>query len=335
LSQREAAEEIGVRYKWLRRLCHHGLERIDKRTATNLEQVAEFFGVRVDDLWGRSIQQRPRPSSRCVLIKWMGSKRRQAKEIVSRFPKKIDTYYEPLIGSGAVLGELLASDIEVKRFRCSDICKPLIGIWNLVKADPGTLASRYEEMWMGLKSGGKSYYYKVRADFNKTGDPCQFFFLLRTCRIAFVEFSRKGNFVTPFQHGESGLHPEQVAVLLDEWNLKLRGRDVQFAERDYRTVFSRRRDFLYLDPPYPAKKQRLYYGPFDHDEFFSWLAKQRAGYALSFNGHEEGQVPKIVVPETLFDDQIQIDNETSAVRKLNGMPAPRVTDSLYVRSRGS
>ncbi|MDA1214269.1 MAG: hypothetical protein O2955_17305 [Planctomycetota bacterium] len=47
---------------------------------------------------------------------------------------------------------------------------------------------------------------------------------------------------------------------------------------------------------------------------------------MSFNGYEEGEVPKIVVPETLFDDQVQIANEISAVRKLN-VPAPRVTDS--------
>ena len=30
LSQRDAAEEIGVRHKWMRRLCHHGLARIDR-----------------------------------------------------------------------------------------------------------------------------------------------------------------------------------------------------------------------------------------------------------------------------------------------------------------
>lgn len=333
LSQREAAEEIGVQYKWLRRLCHHGLERIDKRTTASLEQIASFFGLAVDDLWNESIQQRPRTSSRAVLIKWMGSKRRQAKEIVSRFPKKIDTFYEPFIGSGAVLGELLSSDIEVKRFRCSDVCEPLIGIWNLVRSDPGTLATQYEEMWKALLSGGQHFYNETRAKFNKTGDPCQFFFLLRTCRVGWVQFSSTGKFSTPYHIGESGLPPEQVAVLLDEWNRRLIGRDIEFRVRDYRTVFSRKRDFLYLDPPYHAEKQRLYYGHFDHGEFFVWLAKQQGQYALSFNGHEEGKPPKIEVPAALYDDQIQIDNETSAVRRMNGMPAPRVSDSLYLRCR--
>jgi 16S rRNA G966 N2-methylase RsmD len=63
LSQRQAAEKIGVRYKWMRRLCHHGLQRIDKRTATALEQVAEFFGVEVADLWEPGFQRVPEVGS--------------------------------------------------------------------------------------------------------------------------------------------------------------------------------------------------------------------------------------------------------------------------------
>lgn len=43
--------------------------------------------------------------------------------------------------------------------------------------------------------------------------------------------------------------------------------------------------------------------------------------------------PKVEVPVALYDDQIQIDKECSPVRKLNWMPATRVTDSLYLRCR--
>jgi hypothetical protein len=53
----------------------------------------------------------PRPAAtprlHHVLIKWTGSKRRQAKQIVAQFPRKIATYYEPFLGSGSVLYELL------------------------------------------------------------------------------------------------------------------------------------------------------------------------------------------------------------------------------------
>jgi site-specific DNA-adenine methylase len=71
-----------------------------------------------------------------VLIKWTGSKRRLAKQIVAMFPCRISTYYEPFLGGGSVLYELLGTDIEVGRFECSDICEPLIALWNVVKDDP-------------------------------------------------------------------------------------------------------------------------------------------------------------------------------------------------------
>ncbi len=77
----------------------HGPPRIDDTSPTNLQHV---------------------------LIKWTGSKRRLAKQIVAKFPRRIATYYEPFLGGGSVLYELLGTDIEVGRFECSDICEPLI-----------------------------------------------------------------------------------------------------------------------------------------------------------------------------------------------------------------
>lgn len=59
MSQREAADEMGVGYKWMRRACHRGLKRTDSRTIDDLQKVADFFGIEVDDLWDEKLQQRP------------------------------------------------------------------------------------------------------------------------------------------------------------------------------------------------------------------------------------------------------------------------------------
>ena len=45
------------------------------------------------------------------VIKWSGSKRSQAKDIIKYFPKEIDTYYEPFCGGASVLRALLDSDM--------------------------------------------------------------------------------------------------------------------------------------------------------------------------------------------------------------------------------
>lgn len=333
LSQREAAEEIGVRYKWVRRLCHHGLVWPDRRTAAKLDQLAEFFGVPTADLWSSNLRDQHRIPKNHVLLKWIGSKRKQADEIVARFPRQIATYHEPFVGSGAVLFRLLNSGIKVERFRCSDLCKPLIDLWNKVIQDPRLLASRYEEMWNGLKEKGKPAYDEIRDRFNESGDPCDFFFLLRTCRIGLVRFNRRGQFMVPFHRGESGLPPEPAKRLIGEWHRLLRHHDVQFVVRDFATIKSKPGDFLYLDPPYRVPKCRLYLGRFDHTKFFEWLGQQKGGYALSLNGFVGDEDRRVEVPRSLYHEELLLDNGLSVLRRLNQMTTPRLRDCLYLRLR--
>lgn len=330
LSQREAADEVGVPYKWLRRLCHHGLERLDRRSRENLERLACFFGISPDSLWEASNPPPEQPKRDWVLIKWTGSKRRQAPDILRHFPREIATYYEPFVGGGSVLQQLLSSDIEVQRIRCSDICRPLIDLWNLIKDDPRALFRSYEEMWSKMRDGGKEHFYQVRKSFNHTGDPCEFFFLLRTCRNGLVRFNRRGEFTTVHHHGRSGIAPDKLGPVIAHWHEKLRGRDIQFTVGSFEEVRSRQRDFMYLDPPYHTAKAARYYGRFDYGQFFPWLERQRARYVLSLNGFVGDKDCRVDVPEWHYDEHVQIDVGKSPYRPKDD-ESPFVTDSLYVR----
>ena len=93
-----------------------------------------------------------------TLIKWIGVKRTQADEIVSYFPKHIETYYEPFLGSGAVMKNLMSTNIDVKHYVVSDLCSDLIEMWKLVMAKPDIMFSeyskRYEEM-MSIENNDK------------------------------------------------------------------------------------------------------------------------------------------------------------------------------------
>ena len=55
------------------------------------------------------------------LIKFIGNKARFAEHICLTFPRDYGTYFEPFVGSGAVLGCLAP-----KRVVASDVIKPLI-----------------------------------------------------------------------------------------------------------------------------------------------------------------------------------------------------------------
>jgi len=91
----------------------------------------------------RSFERSSQSSSARVcqasLIKWTGTKRRQAAAIIARFPAEIASYHEPFLGGASVLGRLLDSPIRVGRCECSDSYAPLVGIWDLVKNDPDRL----------------------------------------------------------------------------------------------------------------------------------------------------------------------------------------------------
>jgi len=52
------------------------------------------------------------------------------------------------------------------------------------------------------------------------------------------------------------------------------------------------------------------------------------GWALSMNGPADGDesVPKI------YDERFELQNGTSAVRRLGGLETPSVTESLFVRA---
>ena len=330
LSQREAADEIGVSYKWVRRLAHHGLVWPDKRTSEDLGRFAALLGVSPDALWDGNLMDQPQIPDNYVLIKWTGGKRRQADEIISHFPEQIRTYYEPFLGGGAVLLRLLDSGISVERYRCSDLCEPLIQIWQTVMKEPRRLASHYEETWHRLNEKGKPVYDAIRLRFNSHRDPCDFFFLLRCCRIGLVRFNRRGEFTSAF--GRIGLPPDQVRRLIIEVGKKLRDVDVEFFVRDCQTIRPKVGDFMYLDPPYRLKHPSVMYsGGFDHQKLFEWLRKQKCGYAMSLNGFFGEEDHRMDVPEELYDQEHLIDSGVSAFRRMGGKPTPDQKDALYVR----
>jgi len=113
------------------------------------------------------------------IIKWSGSKRSQAMSIISYFPE-YDTYYEPFLGGGSVLYAL-----NPNKSVASDVCEPLIELWNIVKNEPQLLFEKYSEHWSNLQREGHLYYYDVRKNFNQNKNGIDlFFFIENLCKWA-------------------------------------------------------------------------------------------------------------------------------------------------------
>ncbi len=82
------------------------------------------------------------------LLKWIGNKQRFAHEIASFLPlSDTSTYFEPFLGSGAVLGTLAP-----ERAIATDTFAPLMGVWSALAESPELLIQWYAERWEQFNS---------------------------------------------------------------------------------------------------------------------------------------------------------------------------------------
>jgi len=176
-------------------------------------------------------------------IKWSGSKRSQAQEIVRLFPKEINTYYEPFCGGCSVLRELLDSDIQVARYVCSDLNQDLINLWIMVKEKPEYLSQYYEKLWLELnqnenKDRKRRYFEFIRDRYNRERKAEDFLFIMRTTTNGMPRYNKAGQFNNSFHLSRNGIHPDKLYNILADWSQALNNHNVLFQCCDFHEVSS-------------------------------------------------------------------------------------------------
>jgi len=267
------------------------------------------------------------------VIKWTGSKRYIAQDIISYFPPKIDIYYEPCVGGGSIIRQLLESDINVKRYICSDINSYLINLWILIKNNPIQLCKYYEKMWneMNIKDDmqfRKTYYLKIRERFNNSHSPIDFFFLSRTATNGLIRFNSKGGFNSSYHLTRKGIMPKTINKIIMNWSNKLNEKNVEFICSDYKDIQPNESDFMYLDPPY-VDTDSFYFGKFELDEFIKYLRNLKCKYIMSFNGKRSNTDTTYNIPKDLYTKHFYMKSCVSGFKKLN-KEIDKVQESLYI-----
>lgn len=175
-------------------------------------------------------------------------------EIVSRFPDKIETYYEPFCGSCAVLRCLIESGKIVKNYVCSDINKDLIDLWNTIKNSPKELSDYYEKLYNDMLNSCETpydksnFYNNIRSKFNGNHNPFDFIFIIRNSINGLIRYNPKGNFNASYHLGRNGIKPEKLKELIYEWSDILNENDVKFICQSYTEINPTENDFVYMDP---------------------------------------------------------------------------------------
>lgn len=223
-------------------------------------------------------------------IPYQGSKRNLATQILRYFPDEVGYLYEPFAGSAAVTLAAGTSGA-AKRFLINDLNRPLMKLWKCIIETPDDLFIQYQRIWHEQLHDPKSYYFQVRDEFNRTGNPALFLYLLARCVKASVRYNAKGEFNQSPDNRRIGMKPETMRLqLLGASNL-LKGR-TEMTCVDYREVIIRAtpKDLIYMDPPYQGvcgKRDPRYLQSVNYEFFIDTLDElNRKGirYLVSYDG---------------------------------------------------
>ncbi|MFA6134928.1 MAG: Dam family site-specific DNA-(adenine-N6)-methyltransferase [Phycisphaerae bacterium] len=278
----------------------------------------------------------PPVAFKAQLLKWIGNKQRFAAEIVSFFPLRFERYFEPFLGSGAVLATLAP-----KAALGSDSFAPLVEIWQTLKQSPETLKRWYTERWRTFKVGDRlEQYDRLRMAYNTNPNGADLLFLCRSCYGGVVRFRKADGYMsTPI-----GIHdpiaPEAFARRVDEWHRRIAG--AQFMLLDYEEAMESARtgDMVYCDPPY-HHSQTILYGAqgFSLEQLFEVIdrCKRRGVYvALSIDGTKRSgkHVCPLPIPAGLFEREVFVSCGRSMLKRfqMNGqsLETEAVSDRLLL-----
>lgn len=288
----------------------------DQENMTNFETV-DLFGFDAEGVAERSsshvVQVKPFKSQ---LLKWVGNKQRFAHEIISYFPK-FNTYYEPFLGSGAVLGTL-----QPQQAVASDVFKPLIEIWQTLQENPKELMDWYEERHAQIVGENKvEVYEKVLASYNKNPNGADFVFLTRTCYGGVVRFRKDDGYMSTPCGVHKPMPPHKFNERVKEWHV--RTKQTKFINQDYRLAFDSAKsgDLIYCDPPY-SHSQAILYGAqsFSLQELFdriAWAKKKGIFVALSIDGSKntENVLLELNIPKGVFEQEAYVNCGRSMLKR--------------------
>lgn len=261
------------------------------------------------------------------LLKWVGNKSKYAEQIVSYMPANINTYYEPFLGSGAVLAELSRKNTTLAGPHYitavgSDILAPLIDIYVTLINQPEILTNYYSEIMTRFTQDRENVYLEIRDRFNSSRNPLDFLVLTRTCYSGIIRFRKKDGYMSTPIGPHNPISPNEFRERVLLWHNLLR--DVEFINRDFKSVINRATegDLIYCDPPY-THSQSILYGSQSFDIHELWdsidAAKQRgAKVMLSINGKKKNKKEDISVeiPQRLFERYIYVDCGISMINRL-------------------
>lgn len=183
-------------------------------------------------------------------VKWAGGKRQLLPQIKKRMPEQYNNYFEPFVGGGAVIFELLPENALI-----NDINKALINTYRQIRNVPEAFLKAVkkldEEMW----EDGKEYYYSLREHYNDKLMKAEydaelaalFVFINKHCFNGLYRVNVKGLFNVPYNNSRRISVDEDAIMKTSEYlkSVVITDGDFEEACKD-----AKEGDFIFIDSPY-------------------------------------------------------------------------------------
>ena len=189
-------------------------------------------------------------SSVTPFVKWAGGKRQLIPQIRERMPEKYNSYFEPFVGGGAVIFELLPTNALI-----NDINKALINAYRQICNAPEAFLAAVKQLDEAMWEDGKKYYYSLREHYNDKLMKAEydvelaalFVFINKHCFNGLYRVNGKGLFNVPYNNSRRTSVDESIIMEVSRY---LQGITIMDGDFEEACEGAGQGDFVFIDSPY-------------------------------------------------------------------------------------
>jgi DNA adenine methylase len=217
-------------------------------------------------------------------VKWAGGKRQLLAELEKNFPKQFGTYFEPFLGGGALLFDLLAKKPTLK-CSVSDLNSDLVLAYVTIRDKLGRLIESLENHSKNYHKDSIGYYYEVRKQEPKSQieKVSRLLFLNKTCFNGLYRVNSKGKFNVPLgRYTNPNIVNRENLTAVSKF---LQSDKIKISCRDFESILkdAKKGDFVYFDPPYQPVSDTANFTSYTHRDFTEDDLQRLADLASQLN----------------------------------------------------
>lgn len=256
-------------------------------------------------------------------------------------PSQFNDYYEPFLGSGAVLANLQNCNLhklypKFNKAYGSDILPFLIDLFEIVRDSPEKMVNYYDSEVNKYRADA-DYYNVIRDRFNKNPNPYDFCVLSRTCYSGVIRFRKADGYMSTPRGPHVPISTKSFQDRVNNWSSLIK--DVEFTCEPFQQAMKKadKGDIVYCDPPYTHSQTILYGGQnFNIKDLWRSIddCKSRgATVILSINGKRNSGSLDISceIPDDLFSKEYAVDCGKSMIERLHREGSTMDDSNVYDR----